>query len=202
MLDASQVHRLRGAGAKLRLYAEALRRHLAGERLTADLARILPETPQRLSALADALDTIASGAPESPSPQCDACPVPAFERDTPILVVVEDDPDVRELTAVLLRELGWAVLEAPDGSVALSLLEVQPVDLILMDMRLPIVDGYELVQRLRTRTGVNQHTPIVGVSASVDPEDCARALACGVTEWCVKPLLIEQARSFARYLAE
>ncbi len=65
------------------------------------------------------------------------------------LLVVDDDPDVLDLTASLLRDGGYRVLSAPGGPEALALLERETVDLVLTDVVMPGMTGFELVERAR-----------------------------------------------------
>src|SRR5215218_73634 len=80
----------------------------------------------------------------------------------PTVLVVEDEPVIRELMAILLEEEGYAVRQAVDGLQALEMLEQHGVDLILSDVKMPRLDGASLVQRLRSR---GDTIPVVLMSA-------------------------------------
>jgi two-component system response regulator MprA len=92
---------------------------------------------------------------------------PAIRRDDandviPTVLVVEDEPVIRELMAILLEDEGYAVRQAIDGLQALEMLEQHAVDLILSDVKMPRLDGASLVHRLRSR---GDAIPVVLMSA-------------------------------------
>lgn len=92
---------------------------------------------------------------------------PAIRRDDandviPTVLVVEDEPVIRELMAILLEEEGYAVRQAVDGLQALEMLEQQGIDLVLSDVKMPRLDGASLVHRLRSR---GDAIPVVLMSA-------------------------------------
>jgi two-component system response regulator MprA len=92
---------------------------------------------------------------------------PAIRRDDandvmPTVLVVEDEPVIRELMAILLEEEGYAVHQAVDGLQALEMLEQQGIDLVLSDVKMPRLDGASLVHRLRSR---GDAIPVVLMSA-------------------------------------
>ena len=92
-------------------------------------------------------------------------PIPPSSASRPILVV-DDDPMVRRLLFWVLTEEGYAVLEAADGAIALVRVHEAPPSLILLDMRMPVMDGWEFARRYRALPG--PHAPIVCVTAAVD----------------------------------
>jgi CheY-like chemotaxis protein len=80
------------------------------------------------------------------------------------VVVVDDDPAARQMTGRLLRKSGWKVIEAENGRVALQRLSDQPADLIIVDLMMPEMDGFDLVDALR-RDRERHSTPIVVMTA-------------------------------------
>ncbi|MBP7817483.1 MAG: PAS domain S-box protein [Phenylobacterium sp.] len=86
-------------------------------------------------------------------------------------VLVVDDNDVnRELARLLLESFGVRVSEAQDGEAALTLAQIDSVDLILMDIRMPRLDGPSTLRRLRAQPGPNQGVPVLAFSADADLE--------------------------------
>jgi len=81
---------------------------------------------------------------------------------TPTVLVVEDEPTIRELMAILLEEEGYAVRQAADGLEALETVEQHPVDLVLSDVKMPRLDGASLAHHLRA---LGNPLPIVLMSA-------------------------------------
>lgn len=82
----------------------------------------------------------------------------------PHVLVVEDDADLRELCAEILAEAGYAVSEASDGAEGLARLRERMPDLIVLDLRMPRVDGYEFLRRMRSLQ-VRPEPAVVVVSA-------------------------------------
>lgn len=107
--------------------------------------------------------------------------------DTPVkkVLVVEDNQLNRELTNVLLRTAGYEVLLARDGAEALMLLGHEQVDLMLLDIDLPFIDGHSLLSALKEK-GIN--TPAIFVSGVAGEEAEVRAFAIGAADFIRKPV--------------
>jgi PAS domain S-box-containing protein len=106
-------------------------------------------------------------------------------------VLVVDDHDAnRRLLAVMLEALGHEVRLAEDGATALAVLDVaaQPFDLIMMDIMMPVMDGIEATKRIRAAQNHHAATPIVALTADMNPETHARAEEAGVDAVLTKPL--------------
>lgn len=108
--------------------------------------------------------------------------------------VVEDDPDFRELVRELLVDAGWTVDVADDGIAALSAIRRTIPDLIILDLRMPNLDGLEVLKLLRS-TDVGRRIPVV-VATGAQPSAEVRALASAVLE---KPFEVS---SILRVVAE
>jgi CheY-like chemotaxis protein len=90
------------------------------------------------------------------------------------VLVVEDDPATRDVIRRSLEQDGWRVSEAENGRVALNAIEQDSPELILLDLMMPEMDGFEFVNALRRNEG-SRHIPIVVVTAKdLSPEDRAR----------------------------
>lgn len=105
------------------------------------------------------------------------------------LLVVEDEPNIRELLATSLRFAGFEVETAPDGATALSMAAASPPDLVVLDVMLPDVDGFEVTRRLRD-TG--RHQPIVFVTARDATGDKVQGLTVGGDDYVTKPFSLEE----------
>lgn len=92
-------------------------------------------------------------------------PTPVEQSDKPILVV-EDDDDIRDFVQAILTDAGYSVVVAPNGAVALESVEREPPRAILLDMKMPIMDGWEFAQRYRQR--VAAAAPIIVMTAAHD----------------------------------
>jgi DNA-binding NarL/FixJ family response regulator len=103
-----------------------------------------------------------------------------------VVLVVDDDRRFRELARDLLERAGFAVVEAADAEQALAAVEHAPPHVVLLDVRLPHMSGYELLQELRDRFG--ERLPIIFVSGvRTDPYDSLVGLLLGADDYVLKP---------------
>jgi two-component system cell cycle response regulator DivK len=95
------------------------------------------------------------------------------------ILVVEDQEDNRQILRDLLGNAGYELTEAENGEEAIAAVAKQRPDLILMDIQLPVMDGYEATRRIRTNPDLNS-VPIIAVTsyALTGDEDKARAVGC------------------------
>lgn len=103
------------------------------------------------------------------------------------ILVVEDNELNMQLMVALLDHYGYQVLQARNGVQAIQMVRQQPIDLILMDMQMPIMNGFEAVKMLRSEeqfAGIK----IVAVTSFALVEERARILATGVEGFIVKPI--------------
>jgi DNA-binding response OmpR family regulator len=91
------------------------------------------------------------------------------------VLLVDDDPEILDATGQILREWGYAVDEARDGQTALSLARSVRPDLMLVDLMMPVMDGWTLIRRLRDEK-VAEGVPLVVFSADRDAREKARHL--------------------------
>lgn len=103
------------------------------------------------------------------------------------ILVVEDESSIRDLIERRLSIAGYRVITAPDGARAVSLARSEQPDLILMDMGLPILNGWQATHRIKTRPET-QTIPIVALTAYALPEDRERCLVAGCDEYETKPI--------------
>ncbi len=102
------------------------------------------------------------------------------------ILVAEDEKDVRELIEIILRHHGFDVVSASDGLDAVTLATEQHFDLILLDVRMPRLDGYEACRRLRKMEST-QDIPIIMLSALGQESERAEGMAAGADEYVLKP---------------
>ena len=106
-----------------------------------------------------------AGAETAPAEDHAAAPLPPACR----VLVVDDNPANRELVNAILTAMGAQVVEAVDGVEGVAAAEVDPFDAILMDLRMPRLDGAQAALRIRQEGGVNARTPIIAFSADARP---------------------------------
>lgn len=87
----------------------------------------------------------------------------------PVVLVVDDDPVIRELYSVGLEDLGFCVVEASNGKEALAKLEEQRPDAVVLDMAMPEASGLTVIQALRAKPGMSD-VPVIAVTG-LDPDD-------------------------------
>ncbi|MFZ4617165.1 MAG: ATP-binding protein [Rectinemataceae bacterium] len=107
------------------------------------------------------------------------------------ILVVDDNADNRTLLLVLLQSIGFEVAEAKNGVEALETFERWLPHAVLMDMRMPVMDGYEATQRIKA-TMAGSIIPIIAVTASAFDEDFERVMAAGIYAHLRKPLRSEE----------
>ena len=100
------------------------------------------------------------------------------------VLVVDDQLDSRDLLATLFQRRGAEVLQCSSAVAALETMNARLVHLLVADLAMPDVDGFELIERVR-RT---RHLPAIAVSAYARPEDRSKAFAAGYSGYCAKPL--------------
>jgi PAS domain S-box-containing protein len=107
------------------------------------------------------------------------------------VLVIEDDASVRELLAVALHRQGFDVLEAPDGETGLALAGRERPDLVLLDLRLPGIDGFAVLQSLK-RSPATTDIPVIAVTGSDELllGSRARVLSLGAADFVAKPFEI------------
>ncbi|MCB5954946.1 response regulator transcription factor [Enterococcus sp. CWB-B31] len=101
------------------------------------------------------------------------------------VLVAEDDKNIRALMAAVLKQDGYQVLEAGNGKEALILLEEQLIDLLVVDIMMPELDGYQVVSAIRKE---NTQLPIIMVTAKEAAEDKKYGFLTGVDDYLVKPI--------------
>ena len=107
--------------------------------------------------------------------------------DSKKILVVEDNADNREIISLVLRHRGYAVLEAEDAETALELVSDERPDLVLMDISLPRMDGFQATARLREMPHTSR-VPVIAVSAHAFMEEKRAAEEVGFDSYLTKPV--------------
>jgi CheY-like chemotaxis protein len=116
------------------------------------------------------------------------------------ILLVEDNTESRYLFSFILKRAGCEVVQATNGKEALKLVEGLNPDLIIMDIQMPEMDGYETVTIMRTRPELGK-VPIVGLSAFAMASDREKAFQIGFTGYIEKPIELDTfVREISTYL--
>jgi two-component system, OmpR family, response regulator len=114
------------------------------------------------------------------------------DRDTPHILAVDDELHIRELVRMGLATLGFEVREAATGQEALDAIERHRPDLVVLDVMLPDIDGFEVARRLRRAAGQHRDTPIIFLTARDTTRDRIEGLRLGSDDYVTKPFSIEE----------
>ena len=106
------------------------------------------------------------------------------------ILVVEDNEDNRHILVYRLRKIGdFDIIEATHGQEALDLIAQNPPDLMFLDLKLPVLDGWETARRIRTMEGPVKNLPIIALTAQAMVGDEEKALAAGCDDYISKPIV-------------
>lgn len=107
----------------------------------------------------------------------------------PLILIVDDEVGVRELLTDALSLGGYDTLEAKDGMSALTLIRKNKPDLLIIDINMPIMDGFELLERVRESKNL---VPAIMLTARKDRTDVSRGLRLGADDYVTKPFGLEE----------
>jgi two-component system OmpR family response regulator len=105
------------------------------------------------------------------------------------IMIIDDEAGVRELLADALKLAGFETLVAPDAMVAQTMLRTMKPDLLIVDINMPLMDGFEFIERIR---GNGDNTPALMLSARGDRADITRGLTLGADDYVTKPFGLEE----------
>lgn len=108
---------------------------------------------------------------------------------SPLILVVDDEPSVRDLISDALNLAGYNSISAAHGLEALTKLRENQIDLMILDINMPNMDGYEVLQRMREQ---GSRKPVIVLTARLDREDTKRAFELGADDFVRKPFGIEE----------
>ena len=117
------------------------------------------------------------------------------QRKTGTVLVVEDDLTNQWLIKEIVEQQGFTVINATDGATALRELDNQDVDLILLDLKLPDMDGYEIVRQIRQRellAATGHALPVIALTGLASADEKNRCLQAGMNDFLAKPFVVEE----------
>ncbi len=100
------------------------------------------------------------------------------------ILLVEDDAGIRAALSLALEDEGYEMLQAPDGRTGLALVAEEHPDLVLLDLRLPDISGFEVCREIRAKSNL----PIIMVTAQTDTHDLVAGLEAGADDYVTKPV--------------
>jgi DNA-binding response OmpR family regulator len=112
----------------------------------------------------------------------------------PLVLVADDDEDIRSLVTFRLERAGYRVVTAPDGERALSLALERSPDLAVLDVMMPRLDGYELTRRLREHEATKS-MPVILLTARAQEADVERGFEAGADDYIRKPFSPQELRA-------
>jgi two-component system chemotaxis response regulator CheY len=180
-LDASQVETLTLPCAQILVSAARTHAHVSIDNPSPAFAEAFAEFGLDLAAC--------HRAPVEAPPQAPAAAPPesAPERSGPKrIMTIDDSKTMRDMLMFTLADAGYEVLQGVDGQNGLDVLGDTPVDVVITDINMPIMDGYDVIRNLR-KNPVHARTPILVLTTEADAEKRALAREAGATGWMVKP---------------
>ena len=116
--------------------------------------------------------------------------VTAGRSKTDRILIVDDSPEILSVTNAILSSAGYETISYTDGLIALQIMEVLPPDLIILDVNMPQIDGYEMTKRIRSNSAWDL-TPILLFTA-LDRSQAVFGLDCGADDLLGKPVSIDE----------
>src|SRR5207248_3626920 len=132
-------------------------------------------------AIPSAEETIHPAAPRGPGRGIEAKPEVGSSATRGLVLVVDDDEATRDLLSRRLGRLGYTVSEAENGRVALEIMGREPVDLVLLDLNMPELDGYGVLEACQAAPGLRD-IPTIMISASADIDSVVRCIQMGAED--------------------
>ena len=111
------------------------------------------------------------------------------------VLIVDDEPDILLMLRLTLEAEGFTTVLAADGEKALERLDQESFDVMLLDVMMPVLDGWAVLERLKGRAGAPS---VVVVSAKTAPADIARAKELGAAEYVTKPFVVAELSAIIR----
>ena len=109
----------------------------------------------------------------------------------PTILIAEDEPDIRALVTIALENQGYRVTAVADGASALETITRDQPDLVLLDVRMPRLDGYEVCRRIKGEASL-RHIPVAFMSAKGQKAEVRAGMETGADAYILKPFSMQQ----------
>jgi DNA-binding response OmpR family regulator len=114
------------------------------------------------------------------------------------VLLVDDEPDIVTMLRMSFEDEGHEVVSANNGNQALDLLAAGGIDVVVLDLMMPVADGWSVLEAKRER---GDDTPVIVVSAKSEPKDMHRVIELGAVEYVMKPFDLDQLLALAASVA-
>jgi two-component system chemotaxis response regulator CheY len=197
-IDASQVETLTLPCVQVLLAAQRSGTHLAIENPSAafvsaveDLGLDCAELCNGASVIEPDVQNVDPEPVDEPElePEPEPEPAPVQAEDTPMakrILTIDDSKTIRDMLMLTLADAGFEVLQAVDGRDGLDVLEKEQVDVVITDINMPRMDGYEVIRQMRSKS-IYKSTPILVLTTESEADKKNLARVAGATGWMVKP---------------
>lgn len=148
-----------------------------------------PQAPRSQPDLDRGPSTIPDAMPRSPTASVGPPgpgPVGSHPAHGARVLIVDDDPDIREVVAAMLHAVGLTVIAAASAEDALLRVRAEPFDMLVLDWNLPKMTGIDLCRLIRREPGLMK-VPVLFLTANASSQDMVDAFACGADDYVVKP---------------
>lgn len=125
---------------------------------------------------------------------------PRSDQDTVTILLAEDDPDIGDLVRQVFEAEGYQVELARDGAEALELFARCGPDLVILDVMMPRLTGFEVLSRMREAEEEGRQVPVLMLTARTSQDDVVKGFELGVSDYVTKPFMIGELRARVRAL--
>ena len=103
-----------------------------------------------------------------------------------VILVADDSPTIRKFVSISLKVKGYEIIQVADGMQALEVLPSEKIDLVITDLNMPNIDGFELIKTIRSNEDYRE-IPIIILSSLSGNEDIEKGMQCGADSYLLKP---------------